>query len=78
MTECEVLGRARQNFEARNRRGDRTWSPDAEQGRYRLVLSDTERAEFIDYARYELELGQRGIIGVWSVARASDATWVNR
>jgi hypothetical protein len=48
---------AKQNFEARNVRGDRAWSRDqARGGRPVYVLSERERAEFIEQARYQLEL----------------------
>jgi hypothetical protein len=47
---------ARQNFEARNTRRDRAWSKDQVGCEPRaLVLSERERAEFIEQARFELE-----------------------
>ncbi len=51
---------ARQNFEARNTRRDRAWSKDQVHGRLpALVLSDQERSEFMEQARYQLK-GRRG------------------
>jgi hypothetical protein len=53
--EREVLRRARQNFQARNGREDRAWNRyGAQGGRVLLILSDRERSEFLDHARYEL------------------------
>ncbi len=47
---------ARQNFEARNTRRDRAWSKDQVGGNPRaLVLTESERAEFIEQARFQLE-----------------------
>jgi hypothetical protein len=56
MIEGDVLERARHNFQARNPRQDRAWCLDsAPVRRTLLILSDRERAEFVEHARYELE-----------------------
>jgi hypothetical protein len=60
MIEGDVLGRARQNFRARNHRQDRSWSVEAGlAGHSKLILSDTERAEIVAQARHELEVELR-------------------
>jgi hypothetical protein len=65
--EREVLGRALLNFQARNGREDRAWSRDgAQPGRTLLILSDRERAEFIEHARYELQVKLRRAVPVTS------------
>jgi hypothetical protein len=48
------------NFEARNIRGDRVWSPDRiDPRRPALVLSERERLEFIEQARHQIEQSAR-------------------
>jgi hypothetical protein len=47
---------AMRNFEARNVRRDRAWSRDQiESGSPALLLSELERSEFIEQARYQLQ-----------------------
>jgi hypothetical protein len=58
-TEREVLGRARQNFQARNRKEDRAWDGDGAQAAGVWVLSDGERSEFINHARHQLGVERR-------------------
>jgi hypothetical protein len=61
--EREVLRRARQNFQARNGREDRAWNRyGAQGGRTLFILSDRERSEFIEQARFELQGELRGTI----------------
>lgn len=56
MSEGDVLDRARHNFQAKNLRQDRAWCLDtAPSRRTLLILSDKERAEFVEHARYELQ-----------------------
>ena len=57
--ERKVLGRARQNFQARNRREDRAWDGDGAQAAGVWILSDGERSEFINHARYQLGVERR-------------------
>lgn len=73
MIERDVLGRARQNFQARNRREDRAWNKESAQaGRVLLILSDRERSEFVDHARYQLEVELRSAVAT-TQNRAGDA-----
>ena len=58
--ESDVEAVAIRNFEARHFRGDRAWSKDRiNPRRPALVLSERERAEFIEQARHQLARGER-------------------
>ena len=51
---------AMRNFEARNHRRDRAWSrAQGKSDRPVYVLSERERSEFIEQARYEVEMRAR-------------------
>jgi hypothetical protein len=71
MVEADVLGRAIQNFQARNGRADRAWSVNnAHDERPILILSEVERAEFMEHARHELEVELRSAVAISFANRA--------